>query len=137
MKASISALLAGATAALAADYAPFEIPYMTTHQPNGNPAGQVNYYHIDFNVTSKNGDSPSTGFCFASWGDNGLQPYCAPGCSAESKNVPAGEWIQCTTEYLGNVNSEFAFWLFVSSPSNTHSPSVELETNSRTSPASA
>lgn len=110
MKQPITAFLTGATVALAQDYAPFEIPYMSTHQPNGNPAGQVDYYNIDFNITSKNGDSPQTGFCFASWGDNGVN--CGNSCSAESENVPAGEWIQCTTSRLGDVYSEFAFWLF-------------------------
>lgn len=39
---------------------------MSVHQPNNNPAGQVNYYNIEFNITSKNGASPQTGFCFAS-----------------------------------------------------------------------
>lgn len=110
MKTTASALLASAAVALAQDYAPFEIPHMSTHQPNGNPAGQVNYYNIDFNITSKNGDSPQTGYCNTFWGDNGLS--CGDTCSAESKNVPAGEWIQCKTEYLGDVDSEFAFWLF-------------------------
>jgi hypothetical protein len=56
---SVSILALAGTAA-AAKYADFKIPYLTTHKPNGE---KFNYYRIEFNVTSKNGDSPSTSWC--------------------------------------------------------------------------
>jgi hypothetical protein len=55
-------ILALAGLAAAADYPDFTIPNLATNQPNGDKFG---YYWIEFNVTSDNGDSPSTSWCRA------------------------------------------------------------------------
>jgi hypothetical protein len=58
---SISMFALAGTAA-AATYPDFKIPHLSTHQPSGE---KFDYYHIDFNVTSENGGSPSTSWCSA------------------------------------------------------------------------
>jgi hypothetical protein len=58
---SISMLALAGTAA-AATYPDLKIPHLSTHQPSGE---KFDYYHIDFNVTSENGGSPSTSWCSA------------------------------------------------------------------------
>ena len=87
------------TAATVAAYSPFLVKPLSTHQPNGNPDGQVNYYNIAFTVSSLNGGN-STGECSTFWGDNGYTEQ-----EAYSVNVPTGSWIECGA-------SEFSFQLF-------------------------
>jgi hypothetical protein len=58
---SVSMLALAGTAA-AASYPDFKISHLSTHQPSGEKFG---YYHIDFNVTSENGGSPVTSWCYA------------------------------------------------------------------------
>lgn len=85
---------------LAAAYSPFLITNLNTHQPNGNPDGQVNYYRIQFDVSSSNGGADSSTTCQTSWGDNSwLQ------AEAYSVAVPTGKWIACRT-------NDFRFQLF-------------------------
>jgi hypothetical protein len=106
-------LLLGATPALSqTKYSPFQIPWMTTHQPNGNPAGQVNYYHIEFNITSANGNPAEEAYCWQFWGDNNNN--CGDSCVAYSTNVPTGEWITCARNKsdLSGQTSGFAFQLY-------------------------
>jgi len=101
-------LLAGLATA---DYAPFSIPYMYTKQPNGNPAGQTNFYNIEFDVNSTNGDTPQSAYCWATWGDN--NNACGTGCVPYSTQAPTGSWIQCAhnSSNLYDQTSEFAFEL--------------------------
>ncbi|KAF1824593.1 carbohydrate-binding module family 20 protein [Dissoconium aciculare CBS 342.82] len=106
-------LLLGATSVLSqTNYAPFQIHWLTTHQPNGNPAGQVNHYQIAFNITSANGNPAEEAYCWQSWGDNNNN--CGNSCVAYSTAVPAGEWIICARDAsdLGDRSSGFAFKLF-------------------------
>ena len=64
-------------------------------------AGQVNYYHIRFDVSSANGPANnSSGTCYTFWGDN---QYLSK--NAYSENVPVDEWISCD-------GSDFSFKLF-------------------------
>lgn len=91
----------------------FSIPSITTHQPNGNPAGNVNYYSIDFNVssyTTLDGRS-ATVKCSTFWGDNSCT--FTNDCKPYSTNVPTGEWIPCNPELRGTDDlGEFAFQLY-------------------------
>ncbi|KAF2164803.1 hypothetical protein M409DRAFT_24708 [Zasmidium cellare ATCC 36951] len=109
---SIQTLLPTFVASIATTfaYSPLLLPSLTTHQPNGNPAGQVNYYRIAFTVTSSsNNGTTSSGYCNRSWGDNSwLQP------EAYSVNVPTGDWIICDSseDNLGDKSSDFQFQLF-------------------------
>ncbi|KAI4731906.1 starch-binding domain-like protein [Aureobasidium sp. EXF-10728] len=85
---------------LSAAYSPLVIKNLNTHQPIGNPAGQTNYYRIQFDVTSSNGGDDSSTTCQTSWGDNSWlesEPY--------SMAVPTGKWIACGA-------SDFRFQLF-------------------------
>ena len=86
-------ILAFLLATTAVAYSPFIIPYMTTHQPNGNPDGQVNYYNIGFNVTSTNGDTTQEAYCGKFWGDNS-NDWDSTSVSY-STNVPVGQWLPC------------------------------------------
>lgn len=54
-------ILALAGIAAATNYADFVIPYLSTHQPNGD---KFSYYNIDFNVTTQTGGA-HTAWCFA------------------------------------------------------------------------
>lgn len=104
----LPALLACLPTTLA--HKPFSIPSLTTHQPNGNPDGQVNYYRIAFTVTSSSSNgTTSSGYCNKFWGDNSwlqLEPY--------SVNVPTDEWFICdsSADNLGDQASDFQFQLF-------------------------
>ncbi|KAI4841883.1 starch-binding domain-like protein [Aureobasidium sp. EXF-8846] len=85
---------------LAMAYSPLVIQNLSTHQPNGNPAGQTNYYHIQFDVLSSNGGAESSTTCQTFWGDNSwLQS------EAYSMAVPTGKWIGCGA-------NDFRFQLF-------------------------
>lgn len=86
----------------AADYSPFIIDPLTTHQPIGNNEGETNYYSISFNVSAANGVLPAneTATCSASWSDNSWAQS-----AAYSLYVPTGSWIQCG-------DSDFSFQLF-------------------------
>jgi hypothetical protein len=53
-------VLAFADTAAAASYSDFLIPNLKTHQPIGQ---KFDYYEMEFNVTSKNGETPSTSWC--------------------------------------------------------------------------
>ena len=77
---------------ITASYSPFSISPITTHQPNGNPDGQVNYYHINFTVSSTNDAAgPTSAICTKTWSDNAwTQPQ------AYSVNVPTGSWMACS-----------------------------------------
>jgi hypothetical protein len=91
---------AAAFCSLAAAYSPLVIKNLNTHQPNGNPAGQTNYYRIQFDVSSSNGGAESSATCQTSWGDNSwLQT------EAYSMAVPTGKWIACGA-------NDFRFQLF-------------------------
>ncbi|KAI4143406.1 MAG: hypothetical protein LQ340_007015 [Diploschistes diacapsis] len=76
----------------ASSYLPFSVSPLSTHEPNGNPEGDVNYYHINFTVSSSNDASgESSAICTNSWSDNDWeQPQ------AYSVNVPTGSWIACS-----------------------------------------
>lgn len=67
----------------------FLLDPLSTHQPNGNPDGEVDYYNIQFNVTSSLDQSVAS--CEATWSDNSWEQT-----EAYSVNVPTGEWISCT-----------------------------------------
>lgn len=85
---------------LAVAYSPLVIQNLSTHQPNGNPAGQTNYYRIQFDVLSSNGGAESSTTCQTFWGDNSwLQS------EAYSMAVPTGKWIGCGA-------NDFRFQLF-------------------------
>ena len=73
---------------------PFYIQNITTHQPTGNPDGQVNYYRIDFYANNTYG-SDVTAHCSTFWGDNSCTTGTGPGCAPYSVNVPTGDWIAC------------------------------------------
>lgn len=91
-------------------YKPFSIPTLTTHQPNGNPDGQVNYYRIAFTVTSNSTNgTTSSGYCNKFWGDNSWLQL-----EAYSVNVPTDEWFTCdsSADNLGDQASDFQFQLF-------------------------
>jgi len=110
--AGVSLLASGALAA----YDAFEVTSLYTKQPNGNPAGNVNNYVIEFDVTSNLGDIPQSAYCRTLWGDN----YCSgSGCVAYSTDVPTGEWLhRCyhnESTYATNTDdgtSPFAFQLY-------------------------
>lgn len=105
MKPSTS-LLTLATTALA--FQPFLLPELTTHQPNGNPAGQVNYYRIAFTVTSTTSNGTSSGYCNRFWGDNSWLDD-----EAYSLYVPTDEYVcDSSEENLGDKASNFRFKLF-------------------------
>jgi hypothetical protein len=93
---------------LALTPSPFTLSSLTTHQPNGNPAGQVNYYNIAFSINSTNSGAPTTAWCQTFWGDNAwTQP------EAHSVNVPTGKWIACDSAPAAyDGNSTFQFQLF-------------------------
>ncbi|KAK4555418.1 hypothetical protein LTR86_007715 [Recurvomyces mirabilis] len=88
---------------------PFTLSNLYTKQPNGNPDGQTNFYTISFTLNSTNGDSPESGYCWASWGDNSYTSN-----NAYSDYVPTGTWIQCAhnASQIGDQTSEFAFQLY-------------------------
>ncbi|KAF2725962.1 carbohydrate-binding module family 20 protein [Polychaeton citri CBS 116435] len=112
---SVATFIAFAAAAAAQQYRPFEIDYMTTHQPNGVPSGQVNYYRIAFNVTSANGDEPVSAYCSDFWGDNSNNRLCSgSSCVPYSTEVPTGSWIDCAQNSSATADSSsgFAFQLF-------------------------
>lgn len=100
MRSSI--LLSGASLLAYATASSFRLDPVTTHQPNGNPDGQVNYYHITFNVTSPMDDSVAC--CTATWGDNSWQES-----EAYSMNVPTGDWISCAAV---EKSAQVAFQLY-------------------------
>jgi hypothetical protein len=104
---STTSLLAGAAAA--ADYSPFRLPYVHTSQPSGNPDGQENFYHIEFNISSTNGDLARNGYCWASWADNSWTSS-----SVFSDAVPVGSWIECAhnASDISDQTSGFAFQLY-------------------------
>ncbi|KAL1302982.1 hypothetical protein AAFC00_003299 [Neodothiora populina] len=95
------AVVASAGAMAAESAAPFVIEYMTSHQPTGNPDGQVNYYHVDFNLSSSSKDGAPVN-CWATWGDNSYSQQ-----EAYSVNVPTGSWIPCQ-----GSDQHFAFQLY-------------------------
>ncbi|KXT15870.1 hypothetical protein AC579_5526 [Pseudocercospora musae] len=98
-----------ALTSIVAALSPFDVSGMTSHQPNGNPGGQVNYCRIAFSVNSTNsGNKPQSGYCAKFWGDNSwLQE------EAYSVNVPTGQWISCdTTEGAYDGGAPFQFQLF-------------------------
>lgn len=101
---SFLSLVSLATAAVAAAaLSPLQINPLSTHQPNGNPDGQVNYYRIAFTVESTNGaaaGSNSSAQCALSWGDNSYEQQ-----EAYSVSVPTGSWTQCGS-------SEFSLQLY-------------------------
>lgn len=98
---SFLALVSLVQTALAA-YSPFQVNPLSTHQPNGNPDGQVNYYRIAFTVESTNSanDSSSSAQCASFWGDNSFGQQ-----EAYSVEVPTGSWIECGS-------SDFSFQLY-------------------------
>lgn len=92
MKSAIIASVLAATAT-AQNFAPLEITYFYANQPQGVAAGQVDYYSLQLDVSSINGDAPASAYCVASWGDNTRQ--CGNTCVPYSTAVPTGSWIQC------------------------------------------
>ncbi|KAK4972620.1 laccase, multicopper oxidase, benzenediol:oxygen oxidorectuctase [Elasticomyces elasticus] len=93
-------------------YSDLVVSSLTTHQPNGSPSGQVNYYSIAFTVNSANSNPSASGYCHASWGDN-YCAFCNTGV-AYSVNVPTGSYISCDSSRanLGDQTSEFGFQLY-------------------------
>jgi hypothetical protein len=91
---------AAALCSLATAYSPFLVKSLSTHQPIGNNEGQVNYYRIQFNVSTCNGGVESSTTCASFWGDNS---WTEP--EAYSMAVPTGKWIACDS-------SDFRFQLF-------------------------
>lgn len=92
--------LATALSPLALGYSPFLVDSLSTHQPIGNNEGEVNFYRIQFDVSSSNGGAESSTTCQTSWGDNSWA-----NTEAYSLNVPTGKWIDCDS-------SDFQFQLF-------------------------
>ncbi|GAB7363281.1 hypothetical protein MBLNU230_g3562t1 [Neophaeotheca triangularis] len=93
------------------DYSPFTLTTLTTHQPNGYPGGNVNYYRIGFNIASTDAatNTTSRAYCNRFWGDNNRDET-----AAYSLGVPTGQWIQCDSseQNLGDGASDFSFQLF-------------------------
>ncbi|KAM0716477.1 hypothetical protein Q7P37_007922 [Cladosporium fusiforme] len=100
MKSTTILALAGAVAA--ADYANFDIPWLEAHQPSGQ---KFDYYNLEFNVTSSNGDTPTSAYCRQWWGDNG-------GDEAWSTGAPVNKWHPCTLEKGSEEPSTISFYLF-------------------------
>lgn len=102
-------LIASTTLASAQDYSPFFISDLTSHQPNGSPGGNVNFYTLTFNVRSSNGEGNSSAYCNIFWPDNGYRNL-----EAYSVNVPTEEWIQCDSSPRdrGDKASDLSFQLF-------------------------
>lgn len=92
--------LAASLWSFASAYSPFLVKPLTTHQPIGNNEGQVNFYNIQFGVSSSNGGANTSTTCQTSWGDNSWA-----NTEAYSLNVPTGKWIACDS-------SDFKFQLY-------------------------
>ncbi|KAK4545452.1 hypothetical protein LTR36_002802 [Oleoguttula mirabilis] len=101
-------LALASTAATVAAQGSFTIPNITSHQPNGSPEGQVDYYSMGFAVTSTLSGNKS-GYCTKGWSDNDDTSQVA-----YSENVPTGSWVQCdsSSANYGDGDSEFAYQLF-------------------------
>lgn len=90
MKSSIVLAYIGifAVSSRAVEYTPFTITGLTTHEPNGSPDGQTNFWGINFSINSTNDHegtlNPST-YCHESWGDGG----------ANTLPPAVNNWIPC------------------------------------------
>ena len=93
----------------AAQCAPFTIPSIATHQPNGYNGGQLNYCTTAFTVNPTNGGSLKSAYCNALWGDVEANPKVT-----YSPGMPTGQSLQCASSLSnkGDKNSEFSFQLY-------------------------
>lgn len=97
-----------ALTATASAYSPFIVSDLISHQPNGNPDGQTNYYRIAFLVNSLNSGKVQSGYCAKFWGDNSWAQE-----QAYSVNVPTGQWTACdSSEGKYDGTAPFMFKLF-------------------------
>ena len=94
-------------------YSDIHLPWVTTHQPQGVAAGQVNYWNIALNITSNNTSPSQSGYCTVTWPDNTRD--CGNTCVPYSTAVPL-DWTTCyanssTFTNGGNRDSPFSFQL--------------------------